>query len=74
VTSDPQFDVIVRGGKIVTAEQAFLADIGISAGKIVGIAERPEDAPRIIQARGRLILPGGVDAHCHMDQPSYGGA
>jgi dihydropyrimidinase len=27
----------------------------------------------VIEAPGRLILPGGVDAHCHMDQPGYGG-
>jgi dihydropyrimidinase len=68
-----RFDLIVQGGQIVSADRVFTGDIGIAGGRIVSIAEKLEDAAQVIEAQGRLILPGGVDAHCHMDQPSYGG-
>jgi dihydropyrimidinase len=73
VTSGARFDLIVQGGQIVSGDCVFTGDIGIAEGRILGIAERLEDAPKVIAAQGRLILPGGVDAHCHMGQPSYGG-
>ena len=68
----PRFDLVVSGGLLATGEA--VADIGIRDGRILAIADRLEDAARIVDAQGRLVLPGGVDAHCHMDQPSYGAA
>jgi dihydropyrimidinase len=70
----PRFDLIVRGGAVLREAVAARADIGIGDGRIVAIEERLEDAAQLIEASGRLVLPGGVDSHCHMDQPAYGGA
>lgn len=48
-------------------------DIGIQDGKIVALAAQLSGATETIDATGKLVLPGGVDAHCHMDQPMSGG-
>lgn len=66
-----RFDLVVRGGRIITATEDFSADIGIRDGRIAVLGE---DLPRgddEIDARGLLVLPGGVDAHCHIDEPPY---
>lgn len=69
-----QFDLVVRGGRIVTADDEFEADIGISDGRIAAIARGLPAALDEIDAAGRWVLPGGVDAHCHIEEPAYQGA
>jgi len=66
-----RYDLIVRHARVATASDTFDADLGITDGRIVAIAERlPEgEAAREIDAAGRWVTPGGVDAHCHLDQP-----
>jgi dihydropyrimidinase len=66
-----RYDLIVRRARAATASDTFDADIGIVGGKIVAIAQRlPAGcADREIDAAGRWVTPGGVDAHCHLDQP-----
>jgi dihydropyrimidinase len=61
-------DLIVRGGQVVTATELATADIGISSGVIVQIGGDMQ-AEREIDARGMLVLPGGVDAHVHLTNP-----
>ncbi|WP_158744007.1 dihydropyrimidinase [Acidisphaera sp. L21] len=68
----PEFDLIVRGGTVVTASDQFLADIGIRAGRIAAIADRLEGGPEI-DATGLFVMPGGVDSHCHIEQLQDGG-
>lgn len=63
-----RFDTVIRGGTVATAADVFRADIGILDGRIAAIAERLGDAERSIDATGRLVLPGGIDAHVHIDQ------
>src|SRR5229473_3471426 len=65
-----QFDLAIRGGTIATASDEFRADIGIREGRIVSIADRIEGASREIDATGLLVLPGGIDSHVHIAQPS----
>ena len=65
-----QLDLAIRGGTIVTASDEFRADIGIRGDQIVSIAERIDDAAREIDATGLLALPGGIDSHVHISQPS----
>jgi len=65
-----QLDLAIRGGTIVTASDEFRADIGIRDGRIVSIADRIEGAAREIDATGLLALPGGIDSHVHISQPS----
>src|SRR5699024_3047597 len=44
-------------------------DIGIRDGKIAALAQGLEGADHVVDAKGYVVLPGGVDAHCHLDQP-----
>jgi dihydropyrimidinase len=64
---------LIQSGTLVTAEAVFEADILIDGGKIVEIATgiSPEDK-KVIDAAGHLVLPGGVDAHVHLDLPMFG--
>jgi dihydropyrimidinase len=64
-----RFDLIVQGGTVATATDVFRADIGVKDGRIAALADNLEDAGEIVDASGRLVLPGGIDSHCHMDQP-----
>lgn len=68
------FDLTIRGGTIATAADVTRGDIGITGGRIVALAEKLPAGRRDIDATGRLVLPGGVDAHCHMDQPGGDGS
>jgi dihydropyrimidinase len=64
------FDLIIRGGTVVTASDTFRADVGIRAGRIAAIAEAVEPGEREIDASGLYLLPGGIDSHVHIAQPS----
>jgi dihydropyrimidinase len=62
------FDLVIHGGTVVTAADTMRCDVGISAGRIAALG-RGLQGQRMIDATNRLVLPGGVDAHCHLDQP-----
>ncbi len=62
-------DVVIRDARVATASDTFDADIGIANGKVVALARGLANAKQEIDARGRLVTPGGVDGHCHLDQP-----
>ncbi len=68
------YDLVVRGGTIATASDTYRADIGISGGRIVAIAESLTEARESIDAGGMLVLPGGIDSHVHIDQPGADGS
>ena len=59
------FDLVVRGGTVVTAAETFAADIGIIGERIAAIGESLRGA-REIDAGGLLVLPGAVDPHVHL--------
>jgi dihydropyrimidinase len=67
------FDTIIRGGTVGTASDVFRSDVGIRGGKIVALGEHLQGAHRVIDATGHYVLPGGIDAHCHLDQPKAEG-
>ncbi|MDO9025388.1 dihydropyrimidinase [Zwartia sp.] len=62
-------DLIIKNAKIATASDVFMADIGIKDGTIVMLGSHLPAADKTIDAAGRVVTPGGVDAHCHLDQP-----
>src|SRR4051794_35176498 len=66
----PEFDLAIRGGTVATAADTFRADVGIRDGRIAAVADKVEGARREIDARGLLVLPGGIDSHVHLAQPS----
>lgn len=68
------FDLVIRQADIVTAADRYTADIGISGGVIMAIGRDLAAGGREINAAGRLVTPGGVDAHCHLDQPMSDGS
>lgn len=63
------FDLIIRNAVAVTASDVQRCDIGVRGGRIVALAERLGPAARELDAAGRTVTPGGVDGHCHLDQP-----
>jgi len=63
------FDLLITNADVVTASDRFSTDIGIRDGKIVALGHHLGEAGRTVDASGLLTLPGGVDAHCHLDQP-----
>jgi dihydropyrimidinase len=69
-----RFDTVIRNGTIVTATDTYVSDIGILNGKIsaLGLDLPVESAGKVIEARGMLVMPGGIDVHTHLDMP-FGG-
>ena len=65
-----KLDLIFKNGKIVTESGVENCDLGISDGQISAIGDLSDNAEVIEDATDLLILPGGVDAHVHIDQPS----
>ena len=63
------FDLVVRNARVVTASDTFDCDIGIVGGRIAQLGRALGPGAREIDAAGRTVTPGGVDAHCHLDQP-----
>jgi len=61
-------DLAVRGGTIVIADGEFMADLGITGERIVQVGGEVR-ARRELDARGLLVLPGGIDAHVHLTLP-----
>ena len=66
-------DLLIKGGTVVTATESYTADVAINKGKIVGIGENLNfNAEKVVDASGKLVLPGAIDAHTHMQMP-FGG-
>jgi dihydropyrimidinase len=65
-----EFDLVIRGGTAATAVDVYRTDIGVRDGRIAALATDLPAGRREIDARNLLVLPGGIDAHCHLDQPT----
>ncbi len=66
---------LIKDGTVVTASDSFVADVWIEGGKIVGLthpSQRAGNADQTIDAAGQYVIPGGIDAHTHMELP-FGG-
>ena len=65
--------VLIKGGRIVTAADDYVADIYVEDETVTLIGESlDQQADKVIDATGRYVLPGGVDPHTHLDMP-FGG-
>lgn len=71
--TSPAFDTVIRGGTLATASEVVRADLGIRDGRIAAIGIGLPEGAQELDATGRLVLPGGVDTHCHIEQLSGGG-
>lgn len=64
---------LIKNGRIITAVDDYIADILIEDEVISVIGKQLDmEADRVIDAKDRLVIPGGIDAHTHMDMP-FGG-
>jgi dihydropyrimidinase len=65
--------ILIKGGRVITAADDYVADVYVEDERISLIGESLElQADRTIDASGRYVLPGGVDPHTHLDMP-FGG-
>src|SRR3984893_3578753 len=71
--TEPAYDLLIRGGRGATVSDAFEAGVAISGGTIVAIGRGLPGGRREIDARGKLVLPGGVDSHAHIEKLSAEG-
>ena len=67
------FDLVIRGGTVATAADTYPSDVGIRDGRIVALAQNLDTGADEIDATGKLVLPGGIDSHCHIEQMSAAG-
>ncbi len=70
----PDFDLVVRNGTVATAADVTICDLGVKDGQIVAIGKSLAAGRSEIDATGKYVLPGGIDAHCHLDQPMADGS
>jgi dihydropyrimidinase len=67
----PRYDLLVQGGLLVDDRAAVVGDIAVHEGRICAVAAPGElsarDAGELLPAGGRLVMPGGIDAHVHFD-------
>ncbi|MBI4060530.1 MAG: dihydropyrimidinase [Elusimicrobia bacterium] len=66
------YDLIVKGGTVVSASDTFIGDLGVVDGRIVSVGKIAEPGRRVVNARGMVVIPGGIDAHTHFDMPFMG--
>jgi len=65
--------ILIRGGRVITAADDYVADIYVEDERISLIGESlDQPADKVIDASGKYVLPGGVDPHTHLDMP-FGG-
>jgi dihydropyrimidinase len=67
------YDLVIRNGTVVTAVDTQHCDIGIKDGVIATLGRQLGSGTREIDASGRLVLPGAIDSHCHIEQKSGSG-
>jgi N-acyl-D-aspartate/D-glutamate deacylase len=73
MSSEPKFDLVVRGGRVVdgTGMPGYVADIAVRDGRIVRIGRMSADdrraTTRVLDAEGLTVMPGFVDIHTHYD-------
>jgi dihydropyrimidinase len=72
-SSDDFYDLAITGGTVALPEGPARINVGIRDGLIAWLGAEAVKAHKTVDAGGRLVLPGGVDSHCHMDQQPWEG-
>ena len=67
------YDLVIVNGTVATASDTFASDVAIKDGRIVALGHALGAAAQTIDATGQLVLPGGIDSHVHIAQPSGAG-
>ncbi|MFC1522599.1 dihydropyrimidinase [Elusimicrobiota bacterium] len=67
------YDLVIKDGTVSTAQDTFKADVGIKGEKIVALGDSLDSrGARVIDARDRIVIPGGIDVHVHLQLPFCG--
>jgi dihydropyrimidinase len=69
-----RYELVLRNGTLATAGEVVKADVGVREGRIVALGENLGPGEVEIDAAGKVVTPGGVDSHCHLDQPMSDGS
>jgi dihydropyrimidinase len=72
-TGESPYDLAITGGTVVLRDGPALVNIGVRDGRIAWIGAENPSARTVVDATRRIVLPGGVDSHCHMDQQPWEG-
>ena len=65
--------ILIKNGRVVTASETYIADVYTEDEKIVAIGkDLVYQADKVIDATGKLVFPGGIDPHVHLDMPFMG--
>jgi dihydropyrimidinase len=67
------YDLVIRNGTVATAADTTVCDVGIKDGVVATLGKDLAAGAREIDASGKLVLPGGIDSHCHIEQRSSAG-
>ena len=67
------FDLVIAGGTVVTAADTVRCDVGVTDGRVVALGADLGGADEMIDATGKLVLPGGIDAHVHLAEDAFYG-
>jgi len=67
------YDLVIRNGTVATAADTVTCDIGVKDGLVATLGKHLGQGEREIDASGKLVLPGGIDSHCHIEQRSSAG-
>ncbi len=65
-------DLVIRGGRVITPEGVGAWDVGVDGDRIAAVAAAgtlPAESVRVIDATGKLVIPGGIDPHVHTGWP-----
>jgi dihydropyrimidinase len=62
------FDLIIHGGQVVTPQGVGQWDVAVVGEKIVsvGLTDARAEAGRVIDAKGKIVVPGGIEPHAHL--------
>jgi len=61
-------DLLIRNARIITGSESFESSVGVEGGVISSISPNLEPSgARVYDARGKIVIPGGIDAHTHME-------
>jgi dihydropyrimidinase len=73
-SSMTELDLVIKNGRVVTASDTYIADIGVVDGKINAIAQNLATGSKtdFIDAQGKYVFTGGIDVHVHLQLPFSG--
>jgi len=73
-TTASQPPILVKGGRVVNSDQIFYGDVLIEDGLISGVGSNLQvpEGVRVVDAKNKFVMPGGIDPHTHLEMPFMG--